>query len=203
MTFKISKKYDRTDWSRLGLVSVSDNNWNEATEIINDRFKSRFFNHIDMIKNDKTSGFLVMSIDCLIIETLMQFYLGVEDTVTSYPGKQAKAFKDFFKHSTHFNGEFDTDIKRHEFYKQFRCGLLHQAEVKNKSLIKIKRKSLLELVNDANVSEGLIIDREKFHQKLVLEFNDYLEKLSSNQNNFNGESLRDKAILKMNIICRL
>lgn len=202
MTFKISKKYNSSDWSTLGLVINDDKNWDKAAEIIKDRFDSRFFNHISLIEKKEFSGFLIMSIDCLIIETLMQFYLGVSDTETSYPRNQMKAFEDFFEYSPHYNSDFDTPDKRQEFYRQFRCGLLHQAEVKKKSLIKIRQPDLLTLVNN-NSSEGLIINRKKFHEQLLLEFNDYLEKLKNNQTNFKGENLRDKAILKMNIICRV
>ena len=201
MTFRISKKYKNSDWLKLGVVDSNDKNWDNAIAIIKDRFDSRFFSHITLIEKNKFSGFLIMSIDCLIIETMMQFYLGVRDTEVSYRRNQIKAFEDFFEHSSHFNADFDTPDKRQEFYRQFRCGLLHQAEVKKKSLIKISQP-LLTLVNN-NASEGLIINRKKFHEKLLLEFNDYLEKLRNNQTNFKGESLRDKAILKMNIICRV
>lgn len=199
---KISKKYNSNNWSVLGLTANDDKNWNEATDIIKDRFDSRFFNHIALIEKKEFSGFLIMSIDCLIIETLMQFYLGVSDTEASYPRNQMKAFEDFLEYSPYFSSDFDTLEKRQEFYRQFRCGLLHQAEVKKKSLIKISQPDLLALVNN-NASKGLIINRKKFHEKLLLEFNDYLEKLRNNQTNFKGESLRDKAILKMNIICRV
>lgn len=201
MTFRISKKYKNSDWLRLGLVDSIDKNWDNAIDIIKDRFDSRFFSHIAIIEKKEFSGFLIMSVDCLIIETMMQFYLGVRDTEVSYRGNQIMAFEDFLEYSPHFSADFDTPNKRQEFYKQFRCGLLHQAEIKKKSLIKISPPELLTLVNN-NASEGLIINRKKFHEKLLLEFNDYLEKLKTNQNNFKGESLREKAILKMNIICR-
>lgn len=202
MAFRISKKYKSSDWLSLGIVDTNDKNWDKAADIIKDRFDSRFFSHITLIEKKEFSGFLIMSIDCLIIETLMQFYLGVSDTEEAYPRNQMKAFEDFFEHSSHFSADFDTPDKRREFYRQFRCGLLHQAEVKKKSLIKISQPDLLTLVNN-NPSEGLIINRKKFHEKLLLEFNDYLEKLKNNQTNFKGENIRDKAILKMNIICRV
>lgn len=97
MPFKISKKYYNTNWTDLGLIDENGDNWTNAIKIIEDRFQSRFFNQIDKIKDDEFSGFLIISIDCLLIETLMQFYLGVDNTEIYYRGRHWKAFKDFFK----------------------------------------------------------------------------------------------------------
>jgi hypothetical protein len=196
--FKISKKYKNTDWNNLNLTDDLSNRWEQGIEIIKDRFESRFFTHIDKIKGDKFSGFVIMSIDCLIVETLMQFYLGLKETQTP----QSKAFQYFFRNSPHFQSDFKTNIMCQIFYNHFRCGLLHQAETKQKSRIKIRQTKLLCLVNDSNINDGLIIDREQFHAKLLLEFKDYIKKLEDNKTNFRGENLRKKAILKMDMICK-
>lgn len=205
MSFAISKNYKNTCWTDLNLLNDNNENWKKAILIIKDRFDSRFFSHIDLIKHDEFSGFLIMSIDCLLIETLMQFYLGVDNTKINYNGCNWKAFKDFFRNSKHFTVEFKTDNEIDEiwktFYDHFRCGLLHQAQTKCKSLIKISQQNFLELLDTNDIKQGLIIDRRKFHRKLVLEFDDYLQKLTDNGQNFNGENLRIKALNKMNIIC--
>jgi hypothetical protein len=201
MPFKISEKYLNTYWTGLTLVDDSSINWTNGISVIKDRFDSRFFNQIDKVKDDEFSGFVVMSIDCLLIETLMQFYLGVDNTEINYRGNQWKAFRDFFKNSRHFNSDFKTNKICETFYKQFRCGLLHQAQTKEKSLIKICQTNFLALADTSNVEVGLIIDRTQFHSKLVLEFNEYIQKLTDNENNFVGDNLRVKAIAKMNLIC--
>jgi hypothetical protein len=205
MSFSISKKYKNTCWTDLELLNEKNENWEKAILIIKDRFDSRFFSHIDLIKYDEFSGFQIMSIDCLLIETLMQFYLGVDNTEISYKNCHWKAFNDFFKNSKHFKIDFKTNVEMDEiwntFYKHFRCGLLHQAQTKCKSRIKIFQPNFLELSNKNDIKEGLIIDRKLFHKKLVLEFEDYLQKLTDNGNNFKGENLRINAINKMNFIC--
>ena len=201
MSFSISKKYKNVDWVNLNLIDDNSKNWSIGISIIEDRFKSRFFDHINSIKNHEFSGFLIMSIDCLLIETLMQFYLGIESTETNYSGQQWKSFKDFLINSKHFNADFSTIKKCKVFYKHFRCGLLHQAQTKQKSRIKINQLNFLELVDLTNIEEGLIIDRKQFHNKLSLEFEDYIQKLKDNGNNFQGQNLREKAINKMNMIC--
>ena len=182
MPFKISKNYFNTHWTALNLVDDTSNNWTDGILIIKDRFESRFFNQIEKIKDDEFSGFIIMSVDCLLIETLMQFYLGVDNTEINYIRNHWKAFNDFFKNSGQFNSEFKTVKICKTFYNQFRCGLLHQAQTKEKSLIKICQTNFLTLVDINNVEKGLIIDRTQFHNKLVLEFNDYIQKLTHNKN---------------------
>ncbi|ESU18999.1 hypothetical protein FCR2A7T_24110 [Flavobacterium cauense R2A-7] len=201
MPFAISKKYENIDWINLNLTDDASKDWSMGISIIEDRFKSRFFNHINLIKNDEFSGFLTMSIDCLLIETLMQFYLGIENTETNYRGEQWKSFKDFLIYSKHFNADFSTNKKCKIFYQHFRCGLLHQAQTKHKSRIKINQSNFVVLANSTNIDEGLIIDRKQFHDKLILEFEDYIQRLKDNKDNFQGQNLRIKAIDKMNLIC--
>lgn len=201
MAFKISEKYNNTDWTGLTLVDGNSTKWAEGISIIKDRFDSRFFNHINNIRPDEFSGFVIMAIDCLLIETLMQFYLGADNTEVHYKGKQWMAFTDFFKNSSHFSTAFKTNQICHTFYQHFRCGLLHQAQTKKKSLIKVCEPELLSFAAPTNINAGLIIDREKFHDNLVSEFNDYLKKLTNNENNFKGNNLRINAIAKMTLIC--
>ena len=114
MPFKISEKYQNTDWKSLNLLDDNNVNWTDGISIIKDRFFSRFFSQIEKIKDDEFSGFVVMSIDCLLIETLMQFYLGVDNTEVNYKREQWKAFKDFFKNSTYFKADLrqTTSVKR-------------------------------------------------------------------------------------------
>ena len=200
MAFSISKKFSNQYWFDLNLSSQNSENWLLGIEVIEDRFNTRFFQHIDKIKSDEFSGFLTISIDCLLIETLMQFYLGVDNTEDCYD-RNWKTFKDFLKNSIYFRTEFKTNRICKTFYSHFRCGLLHQAQTKSKSLIKICRENMLEIINPENITYGLIIDRNQFHSNLVNEFNSYIEKLKNNETNFKGENLREKAILKMDLIC--
>lgn len=202
MSFKISEKYKNTDWTSLNLVDENSENWNKAISIIEDRFNSRFFNQINRLKKNELSGFLIMSIDCLLIETFMQFYLGKESTEDSYSGNQWKSFKDFLKNSNHFNSEFNTNKKCHVFYKHFRCGLLHQAQTKGNSKIKINQPAMLTFIDQSNIEIGLIIDRKEFHKRLTKEFEDYLERLRNNEANFKGENLRINGLAKMNLITK-
>jgi len=78
-----------------------------------------------------------MSINCLLIETLNQFYYGVDDTDELKKDKNIKhinsiedSFIDFLTSSKYFNLAFDKESSS-LFYRHIRCGLLHQAKTKN------------------------------------------------------------------------
>jgi hypothetical protein len=214
MIKKISSKYFTSDWLK-DLSDINSPNWTKGIGIIKDRFESRYFNPIDLILNSSgtkikyTCGFLVMSIDCLLIETLNQFYLGLYTSEERYyrrnPDinykKNEQAFRDFFKHSTFFP-DFKDENMSNIFYKEIRCGLLHQAQSKTNSLINIKETKMVALLDSKDPSKGLIINRNLFHTALKYEFNKYLNDLESPTNvNIFGENLREKCNRKMIGLC--
>lgn len=213
--FKISKSFKNSHWNSLLDSNGNVTNWDHAAEIVGDRFESRMLCHLGVLKDDGWSGFVIMSICCLLVETLMQFYLGKNYTsdhdrydrslgpdIGGVRRNQKRAFVDFLMNSPNFNTCFDTEQKCAIFYDHFRNGLLHQAQTKYKSKIKICRFSMVELVDPNNVSSGLIIDRNIFLRNLRKEVDDYLNGLRNDRDNFLGESLRLKCELKMKEICQ-
>lgn len=83
------------------------------------RFQERYFE--PTVDAPSRHGFTLMAIGCLVIEALECFYQGKED---SKDGSKA-VFEAFFKRKTGlevFGGEANW------FYKDIRCGILHQAE---------------------------------------------------------------------------
>lgn len=197
----ISAKYTASYWLSLKLLDENSVRWEDGIKVLEDRFNSRFFNKIDKIKDDEFSGFIIISIDCLLIETLMQFYLGAANTKKYYNDSQKKAFRDFFRNSINFNEEFIDDKICYTFYDHFRNGLLHQAQTKGKSLIQYGNKRTVHLIDESNAQKGIVIDRKKFHESIHKEFQDYLQKLKDNNSNFKNENLRLNAIKKMKFIC--
>jgi len=186
----ISPIYKVSDWTR----ARDGDDWALMTAIFNDRIESRYLKPIRLIASDSDigefSGFSVLAIDCLIIETLNQFYLGLDET----EGEHRKAFWNFFKGSKHFKNHFTRKIA-FTFYSHFRCGILHQAQTKLKSVVRIDRDEMVKPVSKLT-KEGLIIDRVKFHSALESEISDYKSNLIENNND-----LRKNFIVKMNYIC--
>jgi hypothetical protein len=117
----ISRNYKVDDWKSLTLKTEDD--WQKGVEIFLDRIKTRYLEHIDRIMGHHTSGFAVLALDCTVIETLEQFRRGKPKT----PFGKGEAYFVTFLTSTSFNKHFGKD-QAMMFYKQIRCGLLHQTE---------------------------------------------------------------------------
>jgi hypothetical protein len=182
----ISPKYKAQHWQDLEFRSEDD--WEKAVRIFDDRIKGRFLTFVDKVARYDFSGFVVLAIDCLLIETLMQFQEGVRETP---PRKHQEYFVTCLtgKHFGLSNKQAET------FYKHFRNGILHQAEIKGTS--KTKRGDY-PLVSDTTDGNGLIINRDLFHGCLLLLYDDYKAKLADPSQ----IELRKKFRIKMDIICR-
>jgi hypothetical protein len=168
-----------------------EEDWEKGIDIFKDRIYGRFLEPISDLEKKKYTGFLIMAIDCLLIETLQQFIKGVPETPR---GKNESYFKKFL--ISYFKEYFD-DEKAKMFYRQIRCGILHQAETKENSKIKISHE--LPIVKFTKEKDGLIINRKKFHKKLKKAFKSYIGQLKDKTN----EPLRNNFRKKMGYICRI
>lgn len=191
----ISPNFRKSDWQK----AVENDDWSKMVEIFEDRIEGRFLKPIRLIAGDKVlgefSGFSILALDCLIIETLSQFYNGLDET----KGKHDDAFWNFFRMSPYFKEQF-TEGKAIVFYSHFRCGLLHQAQTKKKSVVRIGQEKMIQSV-DNDVSAGLIVDRSKFHEALENEISSYKDKLRIGGED--NSSLRKNFVIKMNFVCGL
>jgi hypothetical protein len=216
MNKKISSAHWASDWA----VDLADRHsplWPQAIEIIRDRFESRYLKSISTLINNTDKvikyncGFLVMSLDCLFIETLNQFYLGLKKTTDRYYRSNGnanlrwnwQAFRDFFLHSSNFPSFKGNDTIVEVFFNEIRCGLLHQAESKTNSLINIREKQMLTLITANDPKGGIILNRNLFHDALVKEFEKYLNDLKNPDiKNIEGNYLRVACNEKMSALVR-
>ena len=201
---KISPKYESLDWNKLDLSQNYSKDWEKGAKIVDDRIHGRYLAQIEVLEKHLEkdiwlySGFMIVAVDCMVIETLNQYYLGIRDTDKKYHGKNWESFRDFFSGSDFFKNEFNDD-KAKLFYKHVRNGLVHQAQTKEKTLINIERPSMIEQANPTNLSDGIIVNRQLFHEALVKEFNQYITNLKTDIIEFNN--LRQNCINKMKTIC--
>jgi len=182
---RISPKYYQKNWNDLSLLNRDSPDWDIAIKIFQDRMEGRFLKQIDLLDKNPNrkigvfAGFAIMSLDCLFIETLEQFYKG---KIRTGQGMDEKAFFNFFQRSLKFKSFFNTQTKATIFYQQIRCGLLHQAQTKRKSTIHIRNEEMLQWVNPKKNQEGLKIQRKLFHDEIVEIYNSYLDKLKEKRN---------------------
>lgn len=190
----ISPRYRREDYTNLNLSTRSgEQTWNTAIDIFEDRIRGRFLDVVKDLMNrtDKTrdqfSGysFSIMAIECLLIETLQQFYNGSDSTDS--PNRDA--FVAFFTRSEYFAEYFNIATAK-VFYGDIRCGILHQAQTKRNTQLTYIGDQMVERINN-----GIRVNVELFSNALFKEFDDYVDSLRS------GDiEIREKFINKMNYI---
>jgi len=93
---------------------------------------------------------------------------------------------------SYFKEYFD-DEKAKMFYKQIICGILHQAETKENSKIKISHE--LPIIKFTKEKDGLIINRKKFHEKLKKVFMSYIRQLEDKTNEPLRNNFRKKWVI--------
>jgi hypothetical protein len=184
------------DYIALNLDDPASPDWVRAIETFRQRILSRYVEPADLLKeNDdkrraaqRRYGFSILALDCLLIETLQSFREGLTDS----NGKSKKMFQRFLSRSESFRKHFTEDEAKGFFY-DFRCGILHQAEVMGPWLLwsvgSMKGKK----------SDGTpYVNRTKIHECLKDEIERYCKEL---EDPANGD-LRKNFRTKMDFIAR-
>ena len=134
----IAPGYTDKDWNKLDLDNENSSDWCKAIQILNARIKGRYLDPVDKLieldkkraAKDRRFGFTILAIDCLLIETLQAFIDGVENTWN----QSKKMFVNFLTGRSSFLKHFN-EKSACRFYKDVRCGILHQAETRSGWLI--------------------------------------------------------------------
>jgi hypothetical protein len=192
---QIAPGVDSTDWNKLQLDDRNSADWTKAITIFKKRIYGRFIDPVDLLidtdnlkpPHERRFGFAIMAIDCLLVETLGAFLLGLEDT----KNKSEATFSIFLTTRPLFKKHF-TSVAARRFYYDFRCGILHQAEVAGTG----KVWSVGDLLHEE--SGRLTINRTRFHEQLKAEIQNYLAELADPKNT----KLRAHFRKKMSFICR-
>jgi hypothetical protein len=186
---QISPSFTARDWHNISFESEKD--WQCAIAIFKERTEERFLRPIERIETCSYAGFAVLALDCLLIEMLQQFREGVNRT----PSGKSKDYFITFLTNTSFGEYFDS--RRAElFYRQIRCGILHQAELRGSS--QIVNNDDDPMVVYSGDDRGLIVNRRPFHECLIKEFESYLAALADESN----KDIRAGFLKKMKSICR-
>lgn len=185
---RISPNFTTDHWRALKRDSKPD--WGRAAAMVKDRLDGRFLRYAGNCLRSPYSGFVVLAIDSLLLETLQQFREGVTD------GKNmsAKLIKRFLE-GPRFQPEFDSKA-RQSYYEDIRCGLLHQAEARKMWLI---RRGQSHMLRPAPSGDGYVIDVELFHRAVRASMNDYLRALRHPA----SDELRAHLWVKMDQICNV
>ncbi|MBN2087705.1 hypothetical protein JW758_05130 [Candidatus Peregrinibacteria bacterium] len=142
LTTFIAGRKTVADWNSIKSALADFNNTNLWTTVYNDffitRLNDRYLNPIKSIKQDggyTGEGFSIMTIICSLIEFLETTYQGInyrfrrkgDPPLGQYEyGASNQIFIDFLTKHNPFNTQFNIH-NANDFYKNIRCGLLHEA----------------------------------------------------------------------------
>lgn len=186
----ISPKYKLGDYQELFKRLKPNSNfsdWEQAIKIFQDRIHGRFLDTIMQLKQEcegdssLSKAFSIMAINCLLIETLQQFYDGLDN----FEGKSRKKFKEFLANSQYFNGKDSGQFRQSfnktkagTFYSNVRCGILHQAQTKGNTVLTYYNNCLIDDVSTPGVTK---YDVKLFTEALIAEYEQYILVLRSNK----------------------
>ncbi len=143
----------------------SSEEWKRVLDAFHRRISERFLKPIEeLLKQDKSltmrSGFAILALDCLLIDTIQSFR---EGRIKTGETSTAKSFKNFLKAAS-FSDFKSKD--RGEFFADVRNGLFHNGETRGNW--KIRRDTDQLLLKKDN---SRIINRSIFHERIIVEFN--------------------------------
>jgi len=176
-----------------------EKSWKPLIDFFWNRYNKRYFlpikalqDHTDFeIRNN--CGFLVASIDCILIETLEQYYTGQDESL----GKLHDPFYSFFKRSKAFKGAIENDQDAGKFAGLVRSGLLHQSKTKKASVINKKNSTpIIGWIDPSDKNKGFEINRDLFHSNVHEEYKNLIKNLKSS----NNVDLREKFKSKIQTI---
>lgn len=192
---QIAPNFEAAKWKALALDDAASPDWEIAFSVFESRIRDRYIAPVDFLiasemeapAIERRFGFAILAIDCLLVETLGAFLEGLEETT----GRSQKIFCLFLTSRQKFSQIFSQALAK-KFYKEFRCGVLHQAEVGGNSRV----WSVGPLVQE--VGDSIIVNRNEFHNNLKVELTTYLSELRNPTN----VQLRSNFRKKMNFIAR-
>jgi hypothetical protein len=172
---EIAKGVKAEDYIKLDLSDYKNSDWQIAVDYFDKRITDRFLEPIKVLQDfeneklaiDKKFGFTILAIDFLLVETLQSFIEGKTNT----DQKSRKIFKRFLRERDSFKPYFIKDFDPEDFYINFRCGILHQAQTFGNT----KVWAVGELIR--KVGEYTIVNRELFHTFLLNEYENYKRNL--------------------------
>jgi hypothetical protein len=146
-----------------------DENKEGIANFVFNRLSERYLIPLEnVVPSNKLHGFALMANACLLIETYESFIKGWKDTAA----KERHPFDSFFKREEGFK---DFKYNGRDFYKDVRCGILHQGETKGGW--KITRIPNTPIFNRAEKT----INASKFFEELRVSLESYRELLINSE----------------------
>lgn len=192
----ISVNYKKEEYMFLELspYSTNSNSWRRAIDIFEDRIEGRYLKVLSNLmyqNNLMRDGFVIMAVNCLLLETLLQFKMGWDETPS---GQNKRSYTIFLKEA--FPTVFKTNKSAEKFYTDIRCGILHSAQTKKKSKLTFDKNYVIDLVNYEN-EDYIYVDVYNMTQVIEKYYLNYVRNLKIEKHND-----RFNFVKKMDYICK-
>lgn len=174
---KIAPGISAKQWKALRLEpdEPGSADWQTAIAIFEARMRRRFFAPVDALiefeegRTEKTFGFAILAINCLVIETLQGFREGI----INHNGKSKSLFIRFLTEWDVFKSclpePADAEKLAERVYLDCRCALLHSGATDGQLRVGVSGPAFR--FNDGHVQS---INRTSLHENLKRAFEGYL-----------------------------
>lgn len=213
----MTKKFDEiSEWIKIRIKLnnqyVYDENWESAIQLFGKRLERKFFKPIESIIKERSlkgEGFTIVTVQCALIEMFSAFREGkifnpnrAEKLAKYEYSKSRQIFTNFLNTVSIFEDNFwqysigkkiikNQPYNASDFYKDVRCGLMHEARTKGNWIIgptpltksvKTERKFI------TTENDKIKIHRTVLHYKLLHYLKKYQNELK--RDTVNSEILR-------------
>lgn len=187
---EIAKGITAEDYNKLNLTKHINPDWQTAFKYLDSRLTERYIDPVEVLitsekdisASQKRFGFTIMAIDCLLVETIQSFYEGV----TNSHGQSQQLFKNFLTQRQNFKDFFKTQAEAGDFYINFRCGILHQAQTFGDTKIWTVGQLIMKQ------GKYVIVNRDLFHEAVKKEKKLYLDLLYKQDNTLLLDNFKSK-----------
>lgn len=160
---RLSPRYTEKQWKS----AYDAGDWNKVIDIVEDRIRGRWLDAADKLINERYSGFAIVALDCIILESLWSFKNG-----KPVPrGRERQVYQDVL-----MGPPFDWKQAESDSFREFvRNGIMHDAETRRRWLVEktVPRDSIAKKDKDGN----FVLNRTKFHKAMAVAFEEWLLKL--------------------------
>ncbi len=188
----ISPHYHDSDWKRLNLSdpAANEDDWRTAAEIVEDRIRGRLINWIDKLVSELFSGFAVLALDCILIESLWGFETGKKS-----PGNK-DLYSQILNRPRFRKGGFNK-AAANSFCGCIRNGIAHDSETRKGWLIgmTIPEGKIVERTSSGEYR----LNRTEFHKAVVNECEDWMKSLKCGADGNVRQKMRNRMEQIINI----
>jgi len=173
---ELEKKYLFSPIDEFKDLNLSD--FLSVVDAFERRIDGWFFEPIEQLLGDNKNLFVITAIECMVVDALGGFWFGKDTT--------GNVFRDFLVNRMNINPNV-----AEAFYKRFRNGILHQTNIKKKSVIS-------KQIGDFHIdnSDVLFFNPIGFYDLLGEYFRKYMIELKSRNNCAQNFKKRFKQLFK-------